>query len=234
MLAEGGDLESGLALLDEALTSTRSMHQPHAESFALAVHAKFLLDAGELERAAQFCTESLSVIDKFPDPWTPLMLLTTTAGLALEYGVPERAARLLSAADAFSDATGIVLFPAWRADQQRFAEVAHPALGEDRFRATWDDARTLTLAGAEQEAMRFLDALPSGAPPITASHNGLSTRQVEVLRLVAAGKSNREIATALSISTNTVFHHITSILTKTNTANRTEAAAYAHRHGLTG
>jgi len=53
-----------------------------------------------------------------------------------------------------------------------------------------------------------------------------------VLRLVAAGKSNREIADALCISLNTVATHVRNILTKTGTANRTEAAAYALRHGL--
>jgi len=53
-----------------------------------------------------------------------------------------------------------------------------------------------------------------------------------VLRLLAAGRSNREIAAALGISPNTVAHHVGSILTKTGAANRTEAAAYAHRHGL--
>jgi DNA-binding NarL/FixJ family response regulator len=60
----------------------------------------------------------------------------------------------------------------------------------------------------------------------------LSQREVEVLRLVATGKSNREIADALYISLNTVATHVRNILTKTGTANRTEAAAYALRQGL--
>jgi DNA-binding NarL/FixJ family response regulator len=60
----------------------------------------------------------------------------------------------------------------------------------------------------------------------------LSQREVEVLRLVAAGKSNRDIADALCISLNTVATHVRNILAKTSTANRTEAAAYALRHGL--
>ena len=61
---------------------------------------------------------------------------------------------------------------------------------------------------------------------------GLTKREVEVLGFVAAGKSNREIAAELSISTNTVDRHISSILKKTGTANRTEAAMYAARRGL--
>jgi DNA-binding CsgD family transcriptional regulator len=62
--------------------------------------------------------------------------------------------------------------------------------------------------------------------------NGLTSREVEVLRLMAMGKSNRDIAEGLYVSPNTVANHVRNILTKTNTANRTEAAAYARRHGL--
>jgi DNA-binding CsgD family transcriptional regulator/tetratricopeptide (TPR) repeat protein len=61
---------------------------------------------------------------------------------------------------------------------------------------------------------------------------GLTQREVEVLRLIAVGKSNRDIANALFVSPNTVANHVRSILTKTTTANRTEAAAYARRHDL--
>ena len=71
--------------------------------------------------------------------------------------------------------------------------------------------------------------LPAATP---SSLDDLSQREVEVLRLLAAGKSNRDIAEALYISLNTVATHVRSILTKTGTANRTEAAAYALRHGL--
>jgi DNA-binding NarL/FixJ family response regulator len=61
---------------------------------------------------------------------------------------------------------------------------------------------------------------------------GLTPREVEVLRLIASGKSNHDIAAALFVSPNTVANHVRSILTKTETANRTEAAAYPLRHGL--
>ncbi len=64
--------------------------------------------------------------------------------------------------------------------------------------------------------------------------DGLSPREVEVLRLVAAGKSNREIAEALVISRNTVDRHLNHIYSKAGLANRAEAASYAHRRGLVG
>ena len=60
----------------------------------------------------------------------------------------------------------------------------------------------------------------------------LSWREVEILRLVAVGRSNREIGEALFISEHTVANHVRSILRKTGAANRTEAAGYAYRHAL--
>ena len=79
------------------------------------------------------------------------------------------------------------------------------------------------LAAAGRGAVVARKALPAG----------LSAREVEVLRLIAAGRSNRAIAQALFISPNTVLRHVSNIFTKTGVANRAEAAAYATRHGLT-
>jgi DNA-binding CsgD family transcriptional regulator len=73
------------------------------------------------------------------------------------------------------------------------------------------------------------EARPARAP---AYPDGLTQREVEVLRLIALGKSNQDVADELVISLRTVAHHVTSILNKTSAANRTEAAAYATRHGL--
>jgi len=62
--------------------------------------------------------------------------------------------------------------------------------------------------------------------------DGLSPREAQILQLVARGLSNREIGTELSISEHTAANHIRSILRKSGCANRTEAATYAHTHGL--
>jgi DNA-binding NarL/FixJ family response regulator len=60
----------------------------------------------------------------------------------------------------------------------------------------------------------------------------LTAREVEVLRLLAIGRTNKDVSLVLAISLNTVATHVRSILNKTRCANRTEAAAYAIRHGL--
>jgi DNA-binding CsgD family transcriptional regulator len=92
-------------------------------------------------------------------------------------------------------------------------------------------AQELGIHGLGERASALLKELgPAAAPAWPA---GLTGREVEVLRLIAAGHSNRAIAQALYISPNTVLHHVSSIFTKTGVANRAEAAAYATRHGLT-
>jgi DNA-binding CsgD family transcriptional regulator/tetratricopeptide (TPR) repeat protein len=75
-------------------------------------------------------------------------------------------------------------------------------------------------------------ALGAPAPGPVSPPDDLSLREVDVLRLVALGRSNREIGLELSISGHTVANHIRSILRKTGAANRTEAAGYAYRHSI--
>ena len=87
----------------------------------------------------------------------------------------------------------------------------------------------LTMLSARVAARRDRTAAP---PPKPSSQDNLTSREREVLRLLAIGRSNADIATALEIGQSTVATHVHSILAKTNCANRTEAAAYAVRHGL--
>ena len=84
----------------------------------------------------------------------------------------------------------------------------------------------------EVAPMEWVVAVEERADADSGDHAGLTEREVEVLRLIAVGKSNRYVARELVISESTVAHHVTSILNKTGASNRTEAAAYAARHGL--
>jgi DNA-binding CsgD family transcriptional regulator/pimeloyl-ACP methyl ester carboxylesterase len=82
--------------------------------------------------------------------------------------------------------------------------------------------------------LAFLEELPAAEPAAEAAEESLlSHREVEVLRLVALGKSNQEIADELVISRNTVRRHVSNVFDKTGVANRAQAVAYARDHSLT-
>lgn len=94
-----------------------------------------------------------------------------------------------------------------------------------------DVSRQLCLAAQPPADVRarLIPSPPSHAPPASA---GLSPREAEVLRLVAAGLSSRRIAEQLALSQHTVAKHLTSIFAKLGVDNRAAAAAFAIRHGL--
>jgi two-component system, NarL family, nitrate/nitrite response regulator NarL len=75
-----------------------------------------------------------------------------------------------------------------------------------------------------------LAAAPAVSPPLLAGR--LSDREREIIKHLARGASNKQIARSLSLSEHTVRSHITSILQKLNAENRVQAAAYALQHGL--
>jgi len=90
-------------------------------------------------------------------------------------------------------------------------------------------ARLAETVGMPTLLARTRALTPGSSPPLP---DGLSIRELDVLRLVARGLSNREIGGELFISEHTAANHVRSILRKTTCANRTEAAAYAYRRGL--
>ena len=96
-----------------------------------------------------------------------------------------------------------------------------------RATALADEARRLAVPVGQQRVVRLLDALAPAAGP-----DGLSDRELEVLRLLAGGLSNAEIGDRLHISANTAANHVRRILMKTGVANRTQAAMYAAQHQL--
>jgi DNA-binding NarL/FixJ family response regulator len=85
--------------------------------------------------------------------------------------------------------------------------------------------RAFRLLGAAPDAARLAEA-PGGAAA------GLTAREVQVLRLVAAGKTNRTIAADLFLSEKTVARHVSNILGKLGLPSRAAATAYAYEQGL--
>jgi len=76
------------------------------------------------------------------------------------------------------------------------------------------------------------DPVPASAVPDAIERLGLTAREAEVLRLVADGRSNSQIAEALVISRKTASVHVSNILSKLGVSTRVEAAALAHRRGI--
>jgi DNA-binding CsgD family transcriptional regulator/transcriptional regulator with XRE-family HTH domain len=102
--------------------------------------------------------------------------------------------------------------------------------------ALLDEIRTICLPLNAKPALARVDRLVAQLAALAvnpvAYPAGLSAREVEVLRLMAAGRSNREIAATLFLSERTVDAHVRHILAKTDTENRAAATAFALRHGL--
>jgi DNA-binding CsgD family transcriptional regulator len=95
------------------------------------------------------------------------------------------------------------------------------------LKASLESAHEIGMRVLEERVARRLGELSGAGAP-----DDLTAREMEVLGLIAIGRSNADIAMALSISLNTVATHVRNILAKTGCANRTEAAAYAMRRGL--
>jgi len=99
-----------------------------------------------------------------------------------------------------------------------------------------DDGAVLELATARQ-TFALLDARPDllridASTGVRSTAAGLSRREVEVLGLIAAGRSNRAIADELVVSEKTVHRHVSNIFAKLGVGSRTAAAAYAFEHGI--
>jgi DNA-binding NarL/FixJ family response regulator len=134
--------------------------------------------------------------------------------------------------------------PTLRAACRRWHELDMP---HDTARVRLLLARACQALGDEDAATLELDAAESvferlGAAPDTAAARalrgrpvlpgGLTGREAEVLALVAAGRTNREIAETLVLSHKTVARHLSNIFAKLDVRSRTQAAAYAYEHGL--
>ena len=105
------------------------------------------------------------------------------------------------------------------------------ALGDEASAAMeLDAARVVFVELGARQALAAAEAESSAARH--ERDDGLSAREVEVLRLVAAGDTNREIARELYLSEKTVERHLSNIFGKLGVSSRSAATAYAFRHGL--
>ncbi len=151
--------------------------------------------------------------------------------LATTLGEWERAEEHFERAMELNRRMGAVTWLAHTAYEYARLLLARNGAERDRAAALLAEAAALAEQIGMPSLLGRIRALGSPAPA-AALPAGLSSREVEILGLVARGLSNREIGATLFISEHTAANHIRSILRKTGSANRTEAASYAHRHGL--
>ena len=150
------------------------------------------------------------------------------------------AARLLSAAEALCEAINGVLAPPVRAMQELTKAAAHTQLGEEVFTAAWAEGQIMTLEQVltAQGSVTMPTAAPVGSSmalldsKALAYPHGLTAREVEVLRLVAQGLTNEQVAEQLIISPRTVNTHLTAIFSKIGVSSRGAATRYAIEHHL--
>jgi DNA-binding NarL/FixJ family response regulator len=232
----GRDPEPGMSLLrlaqgrvDGALSAIRRAldehEDPMARSRLLPASVEVLLEAGDVVSARAAAAELAGIADDLDTPYLNALAATSSGAVRLAEGDPRAALTSLRAAQR-----------AWRELEAPHDAARVRVLIAVACRELGDHASAELEFGAARGALEALGARPDlerlarlrGLP----RSGGLTRRESEVLTLVAAGKTNRAIATELFISEKTVARHVSNIFTKLGLSSRAEAIAYAYRHGL--
>jgi non-specific serine/threonine protein kinase len=238
-----GDVTRASTLLEEAVTIARDLGNLWGLGRRLARLGQVAQAQNNLEGAMALIQEGLAACRTAGDQWGITMALVGLAGVANKRGEPERAARLLGAVETRRNTIGATL---WLVDQLEYNNnvvAAQAALTAEQFAAAWAQGLAMSLEDAITYAQEKVEPLHIMAasqaslsqPPTPFEPAGLTLREIEVLRLIAVGKSNQKIAEELILSIRTVERHVSNIYEKIgvhgNTA-RAAATAYAFSHGL--
>ncbi len=221
-----GKREAAVAAIRQAMSETT---QPLKRAELLPACVEIMLSAGEVDEARAAAAELEETAHRQHSEELTAMALHAQGAIALADGDAEAALEALRRA--------------WREWQELEApyEVARTRVLVGRARALSGDteAAALELEAARDTFVRLgagpdvarVDALTRVPASRRASH-GLTSRELQVLRLVAGGKSNREIAGALVISERTVARHLQNIFAKLRVSSRTAASVFALEHDL--
>jgi predicted ATPase/DNA-binding CsgD family transcriptional regulator len=221
----GADLEARMQI-EESLDILRGLGDRRNVAKVLVVAADINADLGEAETAAGQLAESLTLFVEFGDRWLCGWSLEAAAQLAAAVGDSERAARLFGAADAVWVAIEAPLPAGLRDRHDRVLADVRSRLGVARFEAACDEGRSLPV-GATIELVQ-----PAPSPARVDTPEGLTTRELDVLTLVAEGRTDAQVAERLVVSLRTVHAHLRSIYRKLDVHTRSAATRYALEHGL--
>ena len=240
--------EQSLILYREIEERLRMRLSPAPWSYpGIARSLSFLAKVATIQEdyAAAFALyeESLTIAKVADHKWEIAFCLEGLAEVALAEGQPVQAARLCGAAEALRKANGTPIPPVYRADYERMVTDTRKQLGEQAFAATWAQGQAMTLDQvlAAQREMSIAEPVstisPVSQPPPPAKTSpkypaGLTEREVEVLRLLAQGLTNAQIAEQFVLSIHTVNAHVRSIFTKINVTSRSAATRFAFEHHL--
>lgn len=231
-----GDLKRAEQHMTAAGAVLRTTGDAHRPNFTLGGLGLIACERGDIDGAVAAFAETFAQGQTAEAYAGSPARTANIAVLAAHTGFPEVAARLLRAATVRTVALGEhFLLPA-RSTYDQATNATRAALGEDRFAAACEAGESLTPEEADDEARVFLATLEATRASTTSANkaavHGLTRRELEVLRLIAAGHSNREIADTLFISVPTVKRHLSTIFGKLDLTSRTAAAAYAQTHHL--
>jgi predicted ATPase/DNA-binding CsgD family transcriptional regulator/transcriptional regulator with XRE-family HTH domain len=233
-----GDVEQARRLAEQALRLHRDLGEERAIAQRLDALGRLARLTGDGERARGLHRESLALFARLGDRRGMAMALDGFAALAALHGEPIRAIELFGVASALREAIGAAPdFGAYvdpAATEAVLAEL-RACLGEDAFARAWAGGRRQPLEQAVAAVLAGEGRWPSaraGTPPRRLPGDPLTSREREVVRLVARGSTNREIAAALLISPGTARTHVEHVLAKLGVRSRVEIAAWASARGL--
>ena len=194
------------------------------------------LSQGDLERALACFTEGLSLAKELGNETLLAWHVWGLARVAVAQAQLKRAARLFGAAGVRYDVNK-ELNPKQRDDYKRTVENLRARLGEQAFAAAWAEGCKMTmeqiLAASETDSTPKIVSSMSQSPTVVEAPSeltyasDLTVRELEVLRLVAQGWTDAQIAEQLVISRRTVNAHLTSIYRKIQVSSRSAATRYA-------
>ena len=213
-----GKREAALTAIRRATAETS---EPLKRAALLPAQVEIALDAGETDEARRACAELEELATRYQSAMLAAMVAYAHGAVALAEGNVQSALVGLRRAQ-----------QAW-IDLDAPYEVARTRVLLARVCSALGDADAAALeAESARGIFRALEAAPDLARLEPRDEHGLSRREIQVLRLVAAGKSNREIGTELVISEHTVARHVQNIYTKLHLSSRAAATAFAFEHDL--
>ncbi len=229
-----GDLATAHAEVEESVMLYKEMGHRHGTAESLAALGKVLAAEGDFPAAQALYEESLTLSGEVGEQWVIAMGLLGVGEVVAAQHKLAWAAQLWGAADALRDALGIPIPPIERADYERSLSAARVHLGERAFAAAWAQGRAMTLQQVltAQGHKPIPSPTPSATPAPQVYPAGLTAREVEVLRLLAGGLTDQQIADKLVLSPRTVHAHISSIYSKLAVTSRSAATRYALEHHL--